>query len=344
LFEDPEDLGAHGIRIPVRMWRSDPALDEPPPPLIPDFGWAQKPAIVALIDAEWLARDDWVGFMDELQAAAAATSGAVLPVAMIDAVLDVKSPLLEENAIRLADLDDNIRGQVLLNRVAHALCRLVDDTADPVRVFISHSKRDGLEIAAKVRTFLQSGTGVHDFFDTQDLVEGARWRDVIRNEAGNNVLLVIRTDAYATREWCRTEVLDAKTGGSPVVVLDALDDRETRGFPYLGNTPSVRWRPEVTRESMEDLLGVILEETLRFRYFPRRVEALCEAYEFGAPQRTLPAPPELLTALRLNRADNGGPQLVVYPDPPLGTDELALVREVAPQVSLITANELVARG
>lgn len=99
-----------------------------------------------------------------------------------------------------------------------------------------------------------------------------------------------------------------------------------RGFPYLGNTPAVRWR-ESSRAAFENLLRIVLYETLRFRYFPLRVTDLCRAY--GLPQHdyVLSTPSELVGVLR--RRTTRTP--LVYPDPPLGTDERALVTERSPR-------------
>ncbi len=93
-------------------------------------------------------------------------------------------------------------------------------------------------------------------------------------------------------------MLHAKAGGSPLVVLDALEDVEPRAFPYLGNAPSVRWRGDGSALGMESLLCVVLREALRFRHFPKRVSDLCRVYELPEDDRVLAAPPELLTVLR----------------------------------------------
>jgi hypothetical protein len=340
LFEDPDDLASHGLRIPVRLWRSASGEREPPPPAVPPLAEAERNAVVVLIDDEFLAAEGWTGFLDDVAAAAGARD-IVLGVSLSATGLRLRSRVASRNFIRLHTYAANIRRTVLLNRVTHALCRLTASTEEPVRVFLSHAKLDGLKITAQVRDFLHDGSGVADFFDAQDLLEGVAWGAMIRGAASENVLLAVRTDAYATREWCRTEILEAKLGGSPVVVLDALETLEPRGFPYLGNTPSVRWRRN-SPAAMEHLLGVVLRETLRFRHFPTRVADLCRAYGLPPHDRVLASPPELLTVLRAREPSTGPP--LVYPDPPLGTEELALVRELAPDLALTTPTGLLARG
>jgi TIR domain len=338
LFEDPRDLAAHGLRIPVRLWRSTSDADEPPPPAVPPLEEADHAALVILIDEEMIAGPGWQTFL-ETAADAVRPGDALLGVSLTDGVAELQVPrLLERNLIHLEDVDPALRPLVLVNRVMHALHRLL--TGKGVSVFLSHAKLDGLPVTDRVRDFLLSGTGVKNFFDAQDLPPGSRWADLISDAAADHVLLAIRTDAYATREWCRAEVLEAKVSGSPVVVLDALESFEPRGFPYLGNTPAVRWLEDGSDAALENLLRVILQEALRFRYFPTRIADLCDAYGVADDPRVLPAPPELLTILHALRAAPEG--RLVYPDPPLGTDELQIVRDFAPHLEPVTPNGLIA--
>lgn len=340
LFEDRAALSAHGLRIPVRQWTSEVDGPDAPPPAVPPLAAAKRNAIVVVLDTSFVRRPSWLTLLDDIDAARG-EQDVLLGVSLTPSALRIDSSALENNLIRLHEVTEDVRRPVLLNRVTHALCRLAADGQRPVKVFFSHAKHDGVPITRRVRDFLQDGSGVDNFFDTQGILEGARWQDVIRGAAAENVLLAIRTDAYATREWCRTEVLEAKRGGSPVVVLDALQTIESRSFPYLGNAPSVRWRKGASRKSMEELLSVVLSEVLRFRHFPNRVSDVCGAYGLPTHDRLLPAPPELLTVLRVRDGDADLP--VVYPDPPLGTDELALLYELAPGLELTTPTRLIAR-
>jgi TIR domain len=332
LFEDPDDLTAHGLRIPVRLWRSEP--------VVPPIAEADHSVLVVLIDEELIKGGaPWRDFLEEAAGAIREDSDDLLPVSLTPAANELNAPsLLRYNMVRLHDVDDtSLRPVVLVNRIAHALYRRI--TGRGVSVFLSHAKQDGLPIARRVGDYLRDGTGIKDFFDAQDLPEGSRWEELIKGAAADHVLLAIRTDAYATREWCRTEVLAAKRASSPVVVLDALTDFEPRGFPYLGNAPAVRWSDDFPDAARERLLRVILQESLRFRYFRLRVADLCRAYGLDMPY-VLPAPPELLTALRAREAAPSGRW--IYPDPPLGTEELEIVCELAPGPEPLTPNELIA--
>jgi hypothetical protein len=325
LFEDPGDLTAHGLRIPVRLWRSEP--------VVPPIKDAQHTALVVLLDDALIGDRQW----QKMLAAIPGTlrkGDVLLPVSVSPRAAQLNAqPALASQMIRLQSYPSDLRDIVLVNQVSHALFELL--TKKRLSVFLSHAKFDGLRITERVRRHLNRGTHIEQFFDAQDLRPGSKWAEAIRNSTKDHLLLAIRTDAYATREWCRTEVLEAKGNGSPVVVLDALTSFEPRGFPYLGNAPAVRWSETESRASLEHLVRVILREALRFRYFPRRVEDIKRAYGLTGEAQVLPSPPELLTALRASGR-------VIYPDPPLGTEELKVVRELATNIEPMTPNTMIA--
>jgi hypothetical protein len=325
LFEDPGDLTAHGLRIPVRLWRSEPE--------VPPITDAHHSAVVVLVDDALIADRDWQRLLEAVPGKLR-KGDVLLPVALSPRAPQLKGQkALASQMIRLQGFPSALRPVVLVNQVSHALFELL--TKKRLAVFVSHAKYDGLRIAERVRRHLNGGTHIEQFFDAQDLTPGSKWAEAIRNRTKDHLLLAIRTDAYATREWCRTEVLEAKANGSPVVVLDALTAFEPRGFPYLGNAPAIRWSETESRASLEHLVRVILREALRFRYFPRRVEDIKRAYGLTGAAQILPSPPELLTALRASGR-------VIYPDPPLGSEELKVVRELATNIEPLTPNTLIA--
>ncbi|NVL83801.1 TIR domain-containing protein, partial [Escherichia coli] len=81
-------------------------------------------------------------------------------------------------------------------------------------------------------------TELQTFFDANDIAPGHKFALEIFNSIEHSALVVVRTDAYASREWCRREVIEAKRRARPIVVIDALTKAEERGFPYLGNVPA----------------------------------------------------------------------------------------------------------
>jgi len=67
-------------------------------------------------------------------------------------------------------------------------------------------------------------------------------------------------------------VLRAKQLGRPVLVVDALKQGEARSFPYLGNTPTVRWLDGPA--CIDAAIGYLLREVLRTEYFKCYVKCL----------------------------------------------------------------------
>lgn len=104
----------------------------------------------------------------------------------------------------------------------------------------------------------------------------------------------------------------------------------------MGNVPVVRWRGA---PALPMVVSALLGEVLRNRYFPLRVKAIGRHHPLGDPHQVLAYPPELLTVLAY-RADlrDKGEQLgrYIYPDPPLGSEELEFLRELDPNVEPIT--------
>jgi len=332
LFEDPTDLTAHGMRIPVRFWHGGAA----PPPL-PDLDIAERSVVVALVDGEILLSEPWRRYVREL-AARCDGPHVFLPVELNSKALDLR--VGPQHWIRAGNVPDDKRVPSILNRVVHALYREL--ASEALSVFVSHAKRDGEPLAQEARAFLRTSSGgVRDWFDAHDLPHGSRWEEKIVGAARSNLLLAVRSDAYATREWCRIEVLEAKLAGSPVVVLDALETEEGRSFPYLGNGPVVRVRPG-TGTGWDRVLTVILLEALRFAYFPLRVRQLCQLHARPEPDTTTARPPELLTLLEVRAATDAASRVLVYPDPPLGHEERNLVRRMVPELVTMTPTQLLA--
>src|SRR5262249_14594830 len=83
-------------------------------------------------------------------------------------------------------------------------------------------------------------------------------------------LIAVLTDAYASRPWCRAELLMARTPRQfapnlnvwtirPVVAIDALDKEFTTAIPELGSVPVRRWNIETAAEI---LYRLVLERLL----------------------------------------------------------------------------------
>ena len=220
--------------------------------------------------------------------------------------------------------------------ILHELCRLLlnkprvdyDSTAycaaigEPVQVFLSHAKRtDGEAIAERFKTFLNDRTQLRSFFDTKDIPHGANFEKILKDgiDLKHAALLAIQTDEYCDREWCQREVLWAKKYERPVLVVHAVGSGEKCSFPYLGNTPTIRY-DKASSPDLKVILGQLLVEVLRNVHFRDHFDDLRPRLGLvgDLSVRVLSQAPELITLLELS-ADQVVPvKLVVYPDPPLG--------------------------
>jgi hypothetical protein len=323
-----------GIGLPIRFLRGSRVDGVPEIPL----DRARHTAVVVLVDDEMVADPAWEPRLADLwrRTRDPDSPHRLFPVALTEHAVKMDA-LGEVNVLSLFRHPSEEWPELLLHRLVHELCRQLrarprvgqDDGSGtaPVRAFLSHAKRDGLPLAEELRDYIHQHTQLKSFFDAQDIPYGAAWKKVLEAAAGSCALLVVQTDAYASREWCRNEVLAAKRQGMPVLVVNALEEGEARSFPYLGNTPTIRWRPDRPRPH-EAVLGRLLYQVLRTTYFPLRVEDLRARLGLSGSLRPLPHAPELLTLMGLALEEpRDGPIVLVYPDPPLGNEEIGLLRE-----------------
>ena len=109
------------------------------------------------------------------------------------------------------------------------LDQLVRSVATPIyrnddwqlRVFISHAKLDGFQLAQSLRHYLEQQKWLKTFYDADHIRLGEDWQKALSKGVANSVLLVLRTDQYDRRFWCRQEVRWAEVFGVPCVVVDA---------------------------------------------------------------------------------------------------------------------------
>lgn len=220
-----------------------------------------------------------------------------------------------------------------------------------LRLFISHAKADGLPLAQALRNHIAGLKWLASYYDADDLPTGHNWKREVERVAGSAVMVMLRTEEYDDREWCRNEVLWADACGTPAVLVDA---RTALQYPAAAlpfdRVPVVR----IPDGNLTRILYAALREALRFLLFRRR---MCERQGAGllpgdAHLRVFSLPPSMPALLDACRSlgvvppSNGAPRTVVYPDPPLrrGFYEAAaaLVAAVAPGTVLTTPDTLAA--
>jgi hypothetical protein len=358
-----------GPRIPVRFGASMDGLAARLPVLD-----AERSLVVVLVDARMVRRataadrrtaDAWARVVEELLTTypPGAPSGcSVLPVAVEAAAFSL-SPRLDDRSFVRLDANDE---RHLLFHVAIGCLRLMQgrpaseprdvDSLPPVDVelFVSHAKRDLPReawrgpVAALLNAF--NTLPLKAWYDSSGIPVGARFGDEIESAVRRaSAVIVVLTDGYSSREWCRREVLAAKAAGCPIVVVDAIESQVVRLFPYVGNAPTVRWRAALARATGSDnvpnasgtdesweaedastVMLVTLFEALRYQHEVERLRMFA-----AASDRVLGTPPEAITVA----AAPSETTRMIYPDPPLGREELEQVTTGRPDLELITPLE-----
>ncbi len=342
---DVKDPLARGIGIPV-YFRSDPtfpAVTAPTPIALDD---ARQTAVVVFVSSHMAVDEAWMAYLRVLieEAQKSEKRHRVLPVAVSPAALRSDPVLSRRNFIRLYDFRDEMKIPRLLGILTGELGRLLlgapgaDRGEGGARLFLSHAKQDGMLLVEAITahvSLLRQELNLDLVAD--DIRFGDQFHEWLEDRMKDAIYLALRTDSYASRQWCRSEVLAAKRNGVPMVVVDALERVEPRSFPYLGNVPTIRW----TGTNAQEVVDLAVQEWLRLLHVRARLESLRETGRIPADARVLCRPPELLDhgafgPSRSGGATDGPGAVVVYPDPPLGPEELGVLASLRPDVAFIT--------
>ena len=216
--------------------------------------------------------------------------------------------------------------EIFTTQLFDLLIRFVGGKADekPITIFISHSKqgnskdpkvKEGEATAKDLRNFLFSDTKLNSFFDVHDILDGYKFGEQIKNYAGKCSLLILFTDTYSSREWCRIEALTAKENKLPIVAVFMMKGQVDRVFPYIGNIPST-----VYDGDWRKVINLLLRTTL-----DQLVEAELLRTEVNETTAYLPFPPEAFNMTFLDKGINK----VIYPEPPLGNEELDVLKSIS---------------
>ena len=324
-----------------------------------DFDSSELTATVLLIDDYWISDPAWFAWAKELDRASDSSNlrTLVFPIAIVKEALTLD---LATNALRwyvwdgleaysrLLRLTTDLTYQFTRMLRLYLLTRGQPEISlrenfksylARVQLFLSHSKHDpnGMRIATAIRDAIQAGEGLSSFFDVHDIPVGLRFDDVILESVRESAVVAIQTDSYSSRTWCRKEVLEAKRHQVPLVVADCIDDCDERAFPYLGNVPVVRIDPK-TVDRVDVVVARLLDEVLK-SFFWKCWVALVQPYATD-DDVFLPRAPEILSLAHINQ--RSASNVLVYPEPPLSADELAIFAAIDGTIRLRSMIEWIA--
>lgn len=326
-----------------------------------DYNEATYNAIIPLIDDDFVNDSNYKTYIEEILSYSLKSNSKtkVYPVAISKSAYSFSKSLGKINFLRADKIelqikeckknDDNILLNYLRLNITHELCRLmlhmkkaVDEqesfkhTPPPIKLFISHSKHDDSKYEAmRFKDYINTETQLKTFFDANDISFGSNFGDEIKRAVENSALVAFQSDSYSDREWCRIEVLTAKKHGCPVVIVNAIQNGEKRTFPYMGNYPSIR-----LKNNFEDIICLTLEQVLYNKYTGMLLDEITTLYGLKA-NSILSTTPELYSFLQLKERNfemknNSEFKLIVYPDPPLGTEETELLFNMDDRYHFVT--------
>jgi len=324
-----------------------------------DFSEGETSAVVMLIDERFAGDVNYAAWAKALldQTDAIGLSTRVFPVAIS---AEATRMGMAEQAVRWdrwLTLDADARLRRLTSDLTYQFCRMLrsylehlrrpneaeaalEQYLKKVQIFLSHSKHDadGERIAKEIRQKISIGDGLASFFDVHDIPTGLRFNKVLLQQVKVSAVVAVHTDSFSSREWCRREIIEAKRWNVPLVVADCISDTDERGFPYMGNVPVVRMDP-VRVDRIDQVVSRLLDEVLKDFLWRCRVQLVQSAGMLDAA--FLPRAPELISLAGLS--DQPGDRvLVVYPDPPLGSEEQRLFEQIAPRYHLRSFTEWLA--
>lgn len=317
---------------------------------------AQSVVVLPLVDDLMTASDAWTAALEELYSKippAPQGPHRLFPVALTDNSYNVSTKIRPLNFLRMNSEDPEHRPGRLVAKISHELWRLLlqDEAAGyahsssqagegtaPIRLFLSHAKQDGSTIVVELLEYLAKNSPVEAYFDATNVPAGFDFQTEIERYVEKSALLIAHSDLYSSREWCRREVLLAKKYQCPILVVNAILKGEDRSFPYLGNVPTIRWdRLDAAR--CQQTIDLAVREVLRSAHFRAHLDSLQKANLVPDWYQVLTRPPEILTYVNLPRVGataDAGPVPVIYPDPPLGDEEVALIHSMSPDAKLTT--------
>ena len=231
-------------------------------------------------------------------------------------------------------------GAAMCRDLAHSIAGTISGSpGHPLRVFISHTKRNSPDeepdrvqkLVSLVRDVIGQ-THLQPFFDEVDLQPGEKWEEELASAASTSGLLILRTDLFASREWCQREVLIAKRSDMPVVALLALLEGEERGSFLMDHVPSVscdRRDLGEQRLAIETALNKMVDESLKRALWDHQRSQL-ESYGFDWLPANAPEPTTVAAWLRTvtKKVTPRDRLFVLHPDPPLGPAEMDALGDI----------------
>ena len=329
LCRDIEKPLTDGIDIPVylRTGKENDHIFEI------DFSQSQKTAIIVLIDEKMFCSQTWRTYIEGL-ISQLSDSVKMYCIGLCDYAFEITSNSEKIQSIKLDSYSFVDNWDKIQIRLLDSLYRLLTNPEEKISLFISHAKKDSKDLAKQLRDYIRSNTKLDSFFDENDILDGNDFAKQIEHNVTNALLLVLKSDLYADREWCRNEVLIAKRHSIPTVIVNCVKERVKRTFPYMGNCPMIQYKDT----NWPSIIILLLRAALNQVYQKKLLSTLNNKYK--GITGYIEQAPELFSFLQF---DNSISQNILYPEPPLGKEEMAVLLDYNSNIHFLTPTEAVAK-
>ena len=308
---------------------------------------------------------DWSSYIAMLSTAQADDRVGIFPVRLPGYVGNDQTAKLDD--IQSMSAASACASQTLCRELSQGITQLIwanidESQGDRLTVFISHTKKHSPseesdyvnDLIGQVQSNI-ANTHLDSYFDAQDIQPGTAWKDELLNQAASNSLLAIRTDLYASREWCQREFLEAKRAGKPIVTLNATRLAKERGSFLMDHVPVVSYRDHNEtngNQSIDDALNLLVDITLSRVLWKLQTEHLLSLLNVDWTPAEAPEPITVIPWLQENSDLIGTKDqiLVMHPDPPLGPAETEIIEQLfalggaCGEVAIVTPHTYVSRG
>lgn len=329
LCRNPERPLTDGVDIPVFLRTGGNDQN------IPDINLNQscKNAIIILVDEQMYCCPYWTIYINNLLDKIDSNT-QIIPVSLFKYSYDINERITKIQFISLKSFSIKESWNEFKIRIFDSLIRFITNKqTEKLKLFISHSKKDvdGLgEMKAKeLRNYLRTDTKLDSFFDANDILDGYDFEKQITNNVEKSLLIILKTNTYSEREWCRIEALAGKRSKVPTIAVSLINGSVKRNFPYLGNTPLIRYE-----NNWEDIICLLLRTALDQYY---QEQLLNEISKISNKDNycILPFAPELLSFCLIDKNKN-----ILYPEPPLGSEEINFLKTFDNKVTFITPMQI----
>ena len=286
---------------------------------------ADKVVVLLLVDLCMFNSSAWANYINELVNDEKNGVVKVLPVALCQYAFGINHELGKQQYIRLKNFNIRDCWKEFLIRFYDDLIRTLCKSEEKLQIFISHTKKDedrmGIEKANELKAYLRADTKLNSFYD------GYSFGDQIKENLKKSLLIILETSTYSDREWCRIEAIVGKENYVPTVVVSLFNGMIPRTFPYLGNTPKIRFDA-----NWDEVICLLLRTALDKYYEERYLENFSHANS-----KVIPMMPEFIN---IGKVD--GVNQILYPEPPLGNEELEVVKRQFPTITFNTPSQIFA--